>query len=158
MDETGIWDWIGLVVELVGLALVLPAGIMLYRNSIGLAERRRAAGVIKEVVPDREALRLLQDPPPGALEDENRLRALRIVALGLRSRRALIVFVTALFMFQIGVSLINPSPWRLFLIPLVLFYLVAAVRVERHARVGAAFLRRYPEDDGYAPRRRMRHG
>ncbi|GAB6903419.1 hypothetical protein [Kineosporia succinea] len=147
MGEWGIWDAVGLAVRAVGLLVFVPVPVILYRTSMRDAERRRTMGLSAEspsMTQQRTALlRALRDEPAAA-----DLPELRTQALALRAKRPIsLLALVGGVLLQGGSLMMSHRPGD-FIFP-VLFLLVvgaAALRFDRIARAGEAFLRRYPAD------------
>ncbi len=137
--------WIGLALQFVGLVLVLPGAFLLYRSTLLDAQRRRSEGVKGYLPGDSARLaRLVRaEEQDCGMPDTDRLR-LRSLSCTLRARRPLALLLAAGPLIFWGRVLQDPGPWVIGLAVLISVALVAAVQIERQARDGQAFLKRFP--------------
>ncbi|GLY18721.1 hypothetical protein Kisp01_57350 [Kineosporia sp. NBRC 101677] len=145
MDDSGVWLPILVGVQSVGFLLAVGGGIWLYRTTIAEAERRRDAGM-SDYVPegDAQTIQMLKSADAEEL-DGGRLLVLQMVAESLASRRPTALLTIAGVLTQACWLFQDVAVWmKVVVVLLAAFYLVAAIRIERNARVAAAFLRRHP--------------
>ncbi|GAB3263538.1 hypothetical protein [Kineosporia babensis] len=145
MGDPDFWVPVLVVVQILGVVLALVAGGRLYRSNIEEAERRRAAGLTDFAPGDhRVSVRLLQAKADEELPGRE-LVVLQTLAKALVARRPVGLVIVGLVLGQAAWMFMDVSIWLKLLVALwAVLYAAAAFRIERDARVGAAFLRRHP--------------
>ncbi|GAA3627677.1 hypothetical protein GCM10022223_51220 [Kineosporia mesophila] len=148
MDEIGILDGCGLVLVAGCLVAMVIAVVRIYRDLMDQAEKRRAAGISpdrpKGVAQKNIMVDVLEHPDNVDLTEQH-LVELRLNAMALRSTRALVVVQAAMVVAWWGNFLVNRWLWAgIFAAFMTLLFLPVWIQVERNARIGAAFLRRFP--------------
>ncbi len=145
MGDSSIWVPLLVGVQILGIVMALVAGGWLYRTSIEEAERRRDAG-LTDYAPDdpRVSVRLLKAKAGEELHGRE-LVVLQTLAKTLTTRRPAGLGAAAFSFTQVGWLFMDTwISMKVFAVLFAAFYLVAAVGIERNARVGAAFLQRHP--------------
>ncbi|MBT0771561.1 hypothetical protein KIH74_21665 [Kineosporia sp. J2-2] len=145
MDRSDILPAFLIGLQIIGLLLLVPTGILMYRNSIRDAEFRRDAGMNDQPpTGGRGTVRLLRIRDTEGLRPRE-LLSLQLLARTLLSRRPLVMVYAGFPLTQLSWLFLADHWWmRAFSLFLAVFYLSTAVRIERNARLGAAFLRQHP--------------
>ncbi|GLY15374.1 hypothetical protein Kisp01_23890 [Kineosporia sp. NBRC 101677] len=136
------------VVLVAAVALAVYGIVRAARSNREIDRERLALGLqTRDVTPNRarkaRIRALLRDP--GKSEDATEVGELRLAAMTLRSQRGLVLNFLPLAVVQGFGAFDDPGPRRItFTVLFIVFMVVSAVILERDARLGAAFLRRYP--------------
>ncbi|WP_285597250.1 hypothetical protein [Kineosporia sp. NBRC 101731] len=143
MEEESTVGWIGISIQIFGLLLLIPGGVLLYLRSIEDAERRRAAGEVNYTpYTGRDIARVLREEP-----DEADLPRLRRLAVTLKSRRPAALLLGAATVSQLGGLVFQAGRPRLvFAVLCVVLIGGQALHIERNARIAQRFLQAHPDD------------
>ncbi|GAB3277740.1 hypothetical protein [Kineosporia babensis] len=144
MESAGVLDWIGLVLEFVGLVLIIPGAFLLYRATSIDGRRRRAEGISGYLPGDNARLsRLVRaEEQDCGMPDTDRTRLISL-AHTLQARRPLALILAVGPLTAWGRALQDPTTSVIVLAVVLLVMIVAIVQIERQARDGQAFLKRF---------------